>query len=129
MEYSYSNRNYLLPKGCKDLIDAIHMPREIKADIVRRKDGIIFKFKVADLRQADAEIVFEGSHLCINEKSSDKAGRQKFPYDPIGFDLKRKGPRRDDSGQRVLSVPAGYDLTKALTTYTEDEVRIFVPRC
>jgi hypothetical protein len=30
--------------------------------------------------------------------------------------------------QKVLLVPPGHDLTRALTTYTEDEVRIFVPK-
>lgn len=68
MEYGYSNRHYLLPKGCKDLIDAIHIPRQISADVIKREDGVIFKFKVTDLRLADAEIVIEGRHLRIIEK-------------------------------------------------------------
>lgn len=105
MDYSYSHRHYLLPKGCKDLIDAIHLPRQIHADVIKREDGIIFKFKVADLREGDADIVFEGRHLRIIAKSPD-----------------------EDRRQRVLLVPQGYDLSKALTTYTEDEVRIFVPK-
>ena len=105
MEYSYSHRHYLLPEGCKDLIDAIHLPREISADVIKREDGIIFKFKVTELRQADADIVFEGKYLRIIEKSPDENRRQ-----------------------RVLLVPPGHDLTRALTTYTEDEVRIFVPK-
>ena len=106
MEYGDSNRNYLLPMGCKDLIDAIHMPRQIAADVVRQKDGIIFKFKVTELRQAAAEIVFEGNYLRIIEISADKSRRE-----------------------RTLHVPRGYNLAKALTTYTEDEVRIFIPKC
>lgn len=105
MYYGHSNRDYLLPKGCKDLIDAIHLPFDIEADITRQKEGIIFRFKVSDLREADAEIVIEGRHLRIIEKSHDKSCHHK-----------------------VLYVPMGYDLSKALTTYTEVEVRIFVPR-
>lgn len=128
MEYGYSNRNYLLPKGCKDLIDAIHMPREIVPEIVKREDGMIFRFKVADLRQADAEIVFEGRHLRIVEKSSDRTGGQAVHFVPIGYGLKRKRAVAILT-QRILHVPPGYNLSKALTTYTEDEVRIFVPKC
>jgi hypothetical protein len=105
MDYSYSHRHYLLPEGCKDLIDAIHMPREINADVIRREDGIIFKFKLADLRGADADIIFEGTYLRVIEKSPDENRRHRF-----------------------LLVPPGHDLSKALTTYTEDEVLIFVPK-
>lgn len=105
MDFHYSNRNYLLPKGCKDLIDAIHIPRQINADISKREDGVIFKFKVTELRDADAEIVIEGRHLRIIEKCADKTRREK-----------------------ILYVSRAYDLDKALTTYTEDEVRIFVPK-
>jgi len=106
MYYGHSNRDYLLPKGCKDLIDAIHLPFEIEANVTTQREGIIFRFKVSDLREADAEIVIEGRHLRIIEKSADKSFHHK-----------------------VLYVPMGYDLSKALTAYTEDEVRIFVPRC
>ncbi|HTV43282.1 MAG TPA: hypothetical protein VMF08_22150 [Candidatus Sulfotelmatobacter sp.] len=106
MDYSYSHRHYLLPEGCKDLIDTIHMPREINVDIVRREDGIIFKFKLADLRGADADIIFEGNYLRVIQKPPDEN-------------------RRD----RVLFVPPGHNVRKALTTYTEDEVLVFVPRC
>jgi hypothetical protein len=106
MYYGHSNRDYLLPKGCKDLIDAIHLPFEIQAEVTTQKEGIIFRFKVSDLRDADADIVIEGRHLRIIEKSTDKVPRHK-----------------------VLYVPIGYNLSKALTTYTEDEVRIFVPKC
>jgi hypothetical protein len=100
MEYGYSNRHYLLPKGCKDLIDAIHMPREFSADITTQEDGIIFKFNAADLQLA--KILFEQS--CLRVVFSD-------------------------SRERLFPVPRGYNLAKALTTYTEDEVRIFVPKC
>jgi hypothetical protein len=106
MEYGYSNRHYLLPEGCKDLIDAIHMPRQINTEVIKRDDGIIFKFKVTELRQSDADIVIEGRHLRIIEKCPDNTRREK-----------------------ILYVSHNYDLGKALTTYTEDEVRIFVPKC
>jgi hypothetical protein len=125
MEHSYSNRNYLLPKGCKDLIDAIHLPREINADVVKREDGIIFKFKVADLREADADIVFEGRHLRII--AHKKTRNQKVAYIHTDCGWKKRLPV--GVPHRILYVPTGHDLSKALTTYTEDEVRIFVPKC
>lgn len=102
----YSNRHYLLPKGCKDLIDAVRLPSDINSNVTWQLDGIIVRFKLADLRQADAEIVFEGRYVQIVKISRDKTHRQK-----------------------VLYVPIEYNLGKALTTYTEDEVRIFVPKC
>ncbi|HEY1788311.1 MAG TPA: hypothetical protein VGJ73_09160 [Verrucomicrobiae bacterium] len=107
MEYSYSNRNCLLPKGCKDLIDAIHLPPEISADISRKEDGLIFRFKVSDLRRVDADIRFEQNCLRVVLRTADG-----------------QVPR-----EKLFAVPSGYNLAKALTTYTEDEVRIFVPRC
>lgn len=107
MDYGYGNRNYLLPKGCKDLIDAIHLPPEISADVTRKQEGIIFRFKVADLRRVDADIHFEQNYLRIVLHSSHAPNQR----------------------EKLFPVPAGYNLAKALTTYTEDEVRIFVPRC
>lgn len=128
MDYSYGNRHYLLPKGCKNLIDAIHIPRQIGTEVVKREDGIIYKFKVADLREANADIVFEGRLLRIVEKSRDRPDRRKLPYPALGYNFKGKDTRMAVT-HRILAVPIGHDLAKALTTYTEDEVRIFVPKC
>jgi hypothetical protein len=105
MDHSYRHRHYLLPKGCKDLIDAVKLPVHINSDVTWQLDGIIVRFKLADLRRADADIVFQGRYVQIVEKSPDEAHRQNIFY-----------------------VPGGYDLARALTTYTEDEVRIFVPK-
>ncbi|HEX3624455.1 MAG TPA: hypothetical protein VH280_03420 [Verrucomicrobiae bacterium] len=106
MENSYSNRHYLLPTGCKDLIDAIHLPRQIHAEVIKGEEGIIFKIKVSELRLADAEIMFEGRHLRIIENCPGKTRRERTFY-----------------------ISRSYNMAKALTTYTGGEVRIFVPRC
>jgi hypothetical protein len=115
MDYGYSNRNYLLPKGCKDLIDAIHMPRQIEHVITMQEGGIIFKFKVADLRRMDADVRFEQSCLRIIFNSPN--GQASY------------GSFVQDRHETLIGVPSGYNLAKALTTYTEDEMRIFVPKC
>ncbi|HEV2330630.1 MAG TPA: hypothetical protein VGY56_17755 [Verrucomicrobiae bacterium] len=106
MEYSYSHRHYLLPKGCKDLIDAVKVPMNIDCDVTWQLDGIIVRYKLAELRRADADIIIRGRYVQIVEKSPERTRRQNAFY-----------------------VPGGYDLARALTTYTEDEVRIFVPKC
>ncbi|HEV2452672.1 MAG TPA: hypothetical protein VGY98_00325 [Verrucomicrobiae bacterium] len=102
----YSHRHYLLPRGCKDLIDAVKLPADIDSNVTWQLDGIIIRVKLADLGRADAEIVFEGRCVQIVRISPAQARRQK-----------------------VLYVPSDHDLTKALTTYTEEEVRIFIPKC
>ncbi len=108
MDYDYSKRGYLLPQGCKDLIDVIKGVGPVNEfKITQQADGFIVTFKIAELRAGDIDIVIEGRNLRIfrTAKASGKTPRES-----------------------VIAVPPGYDLARALATYTGDILRIFVPK-
>ena len=113
MDYSYHNRGYLLPHGCKDLIDTLKGSDKNKVsdislfEIKRQADGFIMTFKLADLRAGDIDIVVEGRNLRIFCKASGG------------------GPPKE----RVMVIPRDYDVARALATYVDDTLRIFIPKC
>lgn len=104
MDYNYSKRGYLLPIGCKDLIDTIDIN---PSDIIKQDNGLMLIFKMPGLRSENIEIVVERSHLRIIRKFS---GSQASP-------------------ESTLEVPIGYDITRAHATYIKDTLRIFIPKC
>jgi hypothetical protein len=112
VNYNYHKRDYLLPPGCKDLIDALKGFKEDGAadisvfEIKRQADGFIVTFKLADLRAGDIDIVIEGRNLRIFCKASGG------------------GPPKES----VMVVPPDYDMAKALATYIDDTLRIFIPK-
>jgi hypothetical protein len=71
MSPDYSKRSYLLPKGCKDLIDVIHLEASQKAHVV-------FEFKQAaiDPPAVKGEIVV--SHKTTVGELADLLGQKPF---------------------------------------------------
>ena len=99
MDYDYSKRSYLLPDGCKDLIDAI----QPNAAITER--GFVVTVQLPGRQSADIEIRVEGSILRISAKQ-------------VG-----SHPAFDNSFQ----VPSGYVVADTRATYLHGRLRIVVP--
>jgi hypothetical protein len=59
MDYDYSKRGYLLPEGCKDLVDVI----QPKTAITKRGFEITVRLSVP--KCSDVQIIAEGSTLRI----------------------------------------------------------------
>lgn len=105
MDYNYGARGYLLPKGCKDLIDVVNVVADPRIEVANQEDGLIITLKMAHLQRKEVDITIDG-------------GRLLFVCNPSGQGLRTK----------VLTVPPNYDLARALTTYTGDALRVFVPK-
>jgi hypothetical protein len=113
MDNDYSNRGYLLPDGCKDLIDAINLTGAVSpanihpSNIIKQANGLMILFRLHGLESESIQIIVEGRHLQVVRKLSGNLSS------PEGF----------------LEVPPGYDLAKARATYVKDTLRIFIPKC
>ena len=59
MNYDYSKRGYLLPEGCKDLVDVIRP----KTAITKR--GFVITVQLSVQKRSDVQIIAEGSTLRI----------------------------------------------------------------
>jgi HSP20 family molecular chaperone IbpA len=112
MDTDYMSRGYLLPKGCKDLIDVI-APKGCRRliDVIAPKvtatdQGLMITVELPDARSAEIEITCEGRQIRISLKqSSDRAAFES-----------------------VTDVPHDYDLSQARASYSGGQLRIVVPR-
>ena len=62
MDYNYSKRGYLLPGGCKDLVDVI----QPKTAITKR--GFVVTVRLSVRKCSDVQVIAEGSTLRIITK-------------------------------------------------------------
>src|SRR5258707_774479 len=104
MNDDYSKRGYLLPKGCKDLIDVLKSEAPAGPDFKTRasEGGFLITGHLAGLRSGDLEVIVEGRSLRISGKHSGTL--QPF--------------------ERVIDVPIGYDIAQANAGYLNGELRI-----
>ena len=100
MDFNYMSRGYLLPKGCKDLIDVI-APK-----VIVTERGLMITANLPDVRSAEIEVTCEGRRLRILRKQS--SAQAAF--------------------ESVTDVPPDYDLSRARAAYVNGELRIVVPR-
>ena len=109
MDFDYTRRDYLLPPGCKDLMDALKSEAKTSPfKVTHQADGFIVTFTLgAGLLAGDIDIVIEGKNLRVFCKAHG-GGRPQ---------------------ENVMAVPPGYDLARALATYIDDALRIFIPKC
>jgi len=77
MDYDYSRRGYLLPNGCKDLIDVIHP----KTDITQARDFFFVRIPLPGFENADIQIFAEANTLRVIAKHTSE---NKIKV-PIGF--------------------------------------------
>jgi len=98
MNFDHSRRGYLLPKGCKDLIDVIKQEAE---------GGFTMTARLPELRSRDILITAtaEGRGLRIVGKHGSE----------VRF-------------QSVIEVPSGYRLAEAIATFIKGELRIVIPK-
>ena len=89
MDFDYNKRGYLLPEGCKDLIDVI----EQKTAITER--GFVVIVKLPEIQSKDIQIVAEGRTLRIVAKPGGG-------YVPV---------------ESKIEVPFGYTIAQASATY------------
>ena len=110
MDYNYSNRSYLLPEGCKDLVDVIKDVGKNRNFDVTQIDklahGLMVSVKKTGLQREDIQIIIEGRSLRVVCKASNVSSRES-----------------------VFDVPPDYDLAKASARYFKDALCIFVPKC
>ena len=108
VNYDYSKRDYLLPHGYKDLIDAVFLAEGINSsDVLRKENGILITLKLPESQDIAVRMIARGRHLYVVHKL------------PTGKLLHR----------RIMIVPSAYDIDHALTTFVEDRLRIFIPKC
>jgi HSP20 family molecular chaperone IbpA len=62
MDYDYSKRSYLLPEGCKDLVDVIQPKTAIT------EFGFVVTARLPELQNTDIKITAEGNTLRIVTK-------------------------------------------------------------
>jgi HSP20 family molecular chaperone IbpA len=98
MNFDYSKRGYLLPEGCKDLIDVIKHEAE---------SGFMVIARVPE--QFRRDILFFGT---VEGRSLRIVGKHSSH---VRF-------------QSVIEVPHGYRLAQAVATYDQGELRIVVPK-
>ena len=107
MNYDYSKRGYLLPKGCKDLIDVLKqeapMTPAVKTAVTEK--GFFIAAQIIGFDSAALEITVEGRTLRITGKRCGS---------PTPFETN-------------IDVPAGYDLNQARAAYFSGELRITIP--
>jgi HSP20 family molecular chaperone IbpA len=98
------NVEYLLPPGCKDLIDAINCVEDIVlVHAGEQENEFVIKFKLSGLQKENIEILVEGRHLRVAHRLSNS--------------------------QRVIEVPPSYEIARARAMCVQDTLRIFVPKC
>jgi HSP20 family molecular chaperone IbpA len=100
MDFDYSKRGYLLPEGCKDLIDAIQPNTAIT------ERGFVVTEQLPERQSIDIEIRVEGSILRITAK-------QFGSHAPF---------------ESTIEVPSGFVIAQASATYILDELRIVIPK-
>lgn len=111
MNSDYIKRDYLLPKGCKDLIDVIKRDAESGFEIIdvamqEVEGGFLVTALLPELRSEDFSITVEERWLRI-------VGR--LPGGKAPFET-------------VVEVPHGYGLHEAQATYIGSKLRILVPK-
>lgn len=112
MHFDYSKRDYLLPAGCKDLIDAIHYserPDSVKigpADIAPGQNDLIVTLKFPEAHIGNIDIFVEGQQIRIIPRA--------LPNHPMA--------------QRVVDTPAGYNPAAARAVYLGGVLRIVIPK-
>lgn len=112
MDYDYSKRGYLLPEGCKDLIDVIQSPGWPKAGgilpskLVEYKDSLVATLALPENIIGNIKIFVNGQQLRIVPRSL--ASKALF--------------------ERVIDVPAGYNPAAARAFYVNGVLRIVIPK-
>jgi HSP20 family molecular chaperone IbpA len=102
VNYDYHNRGYLLPPGCKDLIDAMNYVEDIVlVQVGEHENKFIIEFKLSGLQRGNIEIVVEGRHVRVGQ----------HPH------------------ESVIEVPPGYEITRAKAACFKSILRIFIPKC
>lgn len=88
-------------------------------DLYTTDDGLVIKVELAGMSSEHLEIVVEGNRLCIRGHRPDscRAARCNFMIMEISY-----GPF-----ERVLELPACYDLNRARAVYMNGFLRIDVP--
>ena len=100
MDADYMRRGYLLPHGCKDLIEVI-APKVAVTD-----RGLMITAQLPDLRNEEIEVTCEARQIRISRKQSGR--RAAF--------------------ESVTELPADYDLSRARAGYFSGQLRVVVPR-
>jgi len=108
MNYDYSKRGYLLPEGCKDLIDVSEPKPPIVPDfkIVVTEKGLLIQAQLPQL-QTGAVVI------AVEERKLRLAGKHSQSLVPF---------------EGTVEVPEGFDLTRAEATYFSGELRIVIPK-
>jgi len=100
MDAGYMSRGYLLPQGCKNLIDVIAP----KVAITER--GLIITAQLPNAHWQEIEVTWEARQIRILRKESGEHG----------------------AFESVTEVPPDYDLSQARAAYFSGQLRIVVPR-
>lgn len=112
MEYDYRKRGYVLPDGCKDLIDATEpKPTPTEPGFVLERttitdQGFIAACRLPELQGRNIDIAVEGSTLRISGGP----------------------PNSDVPFVGRIEVPVGYAIARARAIYFRGALRIVVPK-
>jgi HSP20 family molecular chaperone IbpA len=100
VDYDYNKRGYLLPDGCKDLIDVIQPKTN------RQKNFFSIRIQLPGLQSADIQIRVEANGLTMIAKRDDSEAQY----------------------ERKIDVPNGFEIAKARAIYLKDQLYIIVPK-
>jgi HSP20 family molecular chaperone IbpA len=112
VNYDYRRRNYFLPHGCKNLIDALKFDAFNHAEDIalihkgEQGNEYTIKFKMPGLRTENIEIIAEGRNLRVSRQLSNKLVRRQI----------------------IVEIPLGYEIAKARAKYIKDTLHISIPK-
>lgn len=89
-------------------------------DVFQTASGLVIKVELAGIRSEDLQIIVDGHQLRIAGKRPDccRAGDCKFLVMEIDY-----GPF-----ENIVTVPKGFDLTRAKASYLNGFLQVDVPR-
>ena len=88
-------------------------------DVYLADKGLVVAVELAGMRREDLELTVEGNQLRVSGQRPDgcRTGHCKFLVMEINY----------GTFERLIELPAGYDLTKARASYQNGFLRIDVP--
>jgi HSP20 family protein len=89
-------------------------------DVYSTDQGLVVKVELAGMRSENLQITVEGHKLRINGQRPDGCRAAKFNFLVMEINY---GPF-----EKVLDIPAGFDLTQAKASYLNGFLRIDVPQ-
>src|SRR6266853_1243955 len=104
----------------RDPEESAHAHWVPNTDVYTTDQGLVVKVELAGMRSENLQITVEGHELRINGQRPDGCRAAKFNFLVMEINY---GPF-----EKVLDIPAGFDLSQAKASYLNGFLRIDVPQ-